>query len=119
MNDMLDLVRHKPSESSSVLQVRVRLGTSCCRSLERKLTVVEFRYGGSDFERQHYALLAIISVYGIELSADSAGVSPHALPAGFEDFAPRPTPCGLAPRPGSSISTSSPGRRAIDDGRHG
>jgi len=39
--------------------------------LRRKLATVDSRYGRSDFERRHYALLALMSVYGIELLADN------------------------------------------------
>jgi hypothetical protein len=39
--------------------------------LERKLATVERRYGKSEFERRHYALLALMSVYGIELLEDN------------------------------------------------
>lgn len=39
--------------------------------LERKLTVVEARYGKSDFERRHYALFGLMCVYGIELLQDN------------------------------------------------
>jgi hypothetical protein len=39
--------------------------------LERKLTAVRARHGRSDFERRHYALFALMCVYGIELLADN------------------------------------------------
>lgn len=39
--------------------------------LERKLATVEVRYGTSEFEMRHYALLALMSVYGIELLDDN------------------------------------------------
>lgn len=39
--------------------------------LQRKLATVDARYGGSDFEKRHHALLALMSVYGIELLADN------------------------------------------------
>jgi len=39
--------------------------------LLRKLATVETRYGKSDFERRHYALLALMSIYGIELLPDN------------------------------------------------
>ena len=41
--------------------------------LKRKLATVDDQYGRSEFERRHYSLLALISVYGIELLADNAG----------------------------------------------
>ncbi len=39
--------------------------------LQRKLAAVEDKYGESDFERRHYALLGVMCVYGIELLADN------------------------------------------------
>jgi len=39
--------------------------------LRRKLTTVDARYGKSDFERRHQALLALMSIYGIELLDDN------------------------------------------------
>ncbi len=39
--------------------------------LRRKLAAVEIKYGKSDFERRHYALLALMCIYGIELLADN------------------------------------------------
>lgn len=39
--------------------------------LLRKLATVDARYGKSDFERRHQALLALMSIYGIELLADN------------------------------------------------
>jgi hypothetical protein len=41
------------------------------RILRRKLAAVELKYGKSDFERRHYALLALMCIYGIELLADN------------------------------------------------
>jgi len=41
------------------------------RILQRKLAAVELKYGKSDFERRHYALLALMCIYGIELLADN------------------------------------------------
>lgn len=39
--------------------------------LQRKLATVRARYSKSDFERRHNALLALMSIYGIELLADN------------------------------------------------
>lgn len=39
--------------------------------LERKLVTVRARYGNSDFENRHHALLALMSIYGIELLEDN------------------------------------------------
>ena len=40
--------------------------------LKRKLAGVELKYGkAADFEKHHYALLALMCVYGIELLTDN------------------------------------------------
>lgn len=39
--------------------------------LRRKLATVDARYGKSDFERRHQSLLALMSIYGIELLGDN------------------------------------------------
>jgi len=39
--------------------------------LRRKLAAVELKYGRLEFERRHFALLAIMSLYGIEILADN------------------------------------------------
>src|SRR5690606_21131030 len=39
--------------------------------LQRKLAVVQARHGRSGFEKRHYALFALMCVYGIELLPDN------------------------------------------------
>jgi hypothetical protein len=39
--------------------------------LQRKLAAVEAKYGKNDFEKRHFALLALTCCYGIELLADN------------------------------------------------
>lgn len=39
--------------------------------LRCKLAAVELKYGRSDFEKRHYALLALMCIYGIELLDDN------------------------------------------------
>jgi hypothetical protein len=46
-------------------------GNFLVQVLRRKLAAVELKYGKSDFERRHYALLALMCIYGIELLADN------------------------------------------------
>jgi len=46
-------------------------GNFLVQVLQRKLAAVELKYGKSDFERRHYALLALMCVYGIELLEDN------------------------------------------------
>jgi hypothetical protein len=46
-------------------------GNFLVRILRRKLAAVELKYGRSDFERRHYALLALMCIYAIELLPDN------------------------------------------------
>ena len=38
--------------------------------LQGKLAAVELKFGKSDFEKRHYALLAVMCAYGVELLDD-------------------------------------------------
>lgn len=74
VDDMLDLVKDESGRiDSRVLEPACGSGNFLVPVLQRKLATVEARYGKSDFERQHYALLALMCVYGIELLADNTG----------------------------------------------
>jgi hypothetical protein len=46
-------------------------GNFLVQILRRKLAAVELKYGRSDFEKRHYALLALMSIYGVELLPDN------------------------------------------------
>jgi hypothetical protein len=41
------------------------------RVLQRKLAAVEVKFGKSEFEKKHYALLGLMCIYGIELLEDN------------------------------------------------
>ena len=69
---MLDLVKDETERiDSRFLEPACGSGNFLVRVLQRKLAAVELKFGKSDFERRHYALLALMSVYGIELLADN------------------------------------------------
>lgn len=69
---MLDLVRDETERiDARVLEPACGSGTFLVAVLRRKLAAVELRYGRSQFERRHYALLALMCTYGIELLADN------------------------------------------------
>ena len=69
---MLDLVKDESERiDSRFLEPACGSGNFLVRVLRRKLAAVELRYGASEFERQHYALLALMCIYGIELLADN------------------------------------------------
>ena len=69
---MLDLVKDETERIDSLfLEPACGSGNFIVQILRRKLTVVEFKYGRSKFERRQYALLALMCIYGIELLADN------------------------------------------------
>lgn len=69
---MLDLVKGETERiDSRFLESACGSGNFLVQILRRKLAAVELKYGKSDFERRHYALLALMCVYGIELLPDN------------------------------------------------
>ena len=69
---MLDLVKDETDRiDSRVLEPACGSGNFLMAVLRRKLAVVELRYGKSQCERRHHALLALMCTYGIELLADN------------------------------------------------
>src|SRR5664279_396516 len=69
---MLDLVRDETERiDSRVLEPACGSGNFLVEVLSRKLAAVDLRYGRSQFERRHYALLALMCTYGMELLADN------------------------------------------------
>ena len=73
VEDMLDLVKHESERiDSRVLEPACGSGNFLVPVLARKLVTVQLRHGGSDFEKRHYALFALMCTYGIELLGDNA-----------------------------------------------
>src|SRR5438045_4403384 len=69
---MLDLVKDETERiDSRFLEPACGSGNFLVRVLQRKLAAVELKFGKSDFERRHYALLAVMCTYGIELLEDN------------------------------------------------
>lgn len=69
---MLDLVKDESERiDSRFLEPACGSGNFLVRILQRKLAAVELKFGKSEFERRHYALLALMCIYGIELLADN------------------------------------------------
>ena len=69
---MLDLVKEESERiDSRFLEPACGSGNFLVQVLRRKLAAVDLRYAASDFERRHYALLALMCIYGIELLADN------------------------------------------------
>lgn len=73
VDDMLDLVKGETERiDSRFLEPACGSGNFLVPVLERKLTAVQARHGRSEFEKRHYALFALMCIYGIELLADNA-----------------------------------------------
>jgi hypothetical protein len=69
---MLDLVKGETERiDSRFLEPACGSGNFLVPILQRKLAAVEARYGKIAFEKRHYALVALASLYGIELLADN------------------------------------------------
>jgi len=69
---MLDLVKDETERiDSRFLEPACGSGNFLVRVLQRKLGAVEIKFGKSEFEKRHYALLALMCAYGIELLADN------------------------------------------------
>jgi len=69
---MLDLVKDETERiDSRFLEPACGSGNFLVRILQRKLAAVELKFGKSDSERRHYALLALMCTYGIDLLEDN------------------------------------------------
>jgi len=69
---MLELVRDETGRiDSRFLEPACGSGNFLVQILRRKLAAVELKFGKSDFEKRHYALLALMCLYGVELLADN------------------------------------------------
>jgi hypothetical protein len=72
VEDMLDLVKDESERiDSRFLEPACGSGNFLVRVLQRKLAAVELKFGKSEFEKRHYALLGLMCIYGIELLADN------------------------------------------------
>src|SRR5215813_3434189 len=69
---MLDLVKGETERiDSRFLEPACGSGNFLVPVLQRKLAAVELKFGKSKFEKRHYALLAVMCTYGIELLVDN------------------------------------------------
>jgi len=69
---MLDLVKDESERiDSRFLEPACGSGNFIVKVLQRKLAAVESKFGKSGFEKQQYALFALMCIYGIELLADN------------------------------------------------
>ncbi len=72
VNAMLDLVKHETDRiDSRFLEPACGTGNFLVEILNRKLSVVERKYKRNQIEYERYAVLAISSIYGIDLMIDN------------------------------------------------
>ena len=72
VNAMLDLVKQETERiDSRFLEPACGNGNFLTVILERKLAVVEKRYGQSQLDFERYAVLAVSSIYGIDILEDN------------------------------------------------
>jgi hypothetical protein len=84
---MLDLVKGESERiDSRFLEPACGSGNFLVRVLQLKLAAVELKFEKSEFEKQHYALLALMCIYGIELLADNIAECRVNLIETFADY---------------------------------
>src|ERR1700730_3743114 len=84
---MLNLVKDETERiDSRFLEPACGSGNFLVPVLQRKLAAVELKFGKSDFEKRHYALLALMCIYGIELLADNIAECRANLLEIFSDY---------------------------------
>lgn len=73
VNDMLDLVKHETERiDSRFLEPACGNGNFLAEILRRKLAVVSSRYSKSQIEWERYAVIAVSSIYGVDILEDNA-----------------------------------------------
>ena len=89
---MLDLVKGETERiDARFLEPACGSGNFLAPVLQRKLAAVELKFGRSEFEKRHYALLGLMCCYGIELLADNIAECRANMLELFADY------LGLAP----------------------
>src|SRR6185312_9953662 len=84
---MLNLVKAETERiDSRFLEPACGSGNFLVRVLQRKLSAVEIKFGKFEFEKRHYALLALMCIYGIELLADNIAECRANLLEVFADY---------------------------------
>src|SRR5690606_18049678 len=73
VNAMLDLVKHETERiESRFLEPACGNGNFLAEILRRKLAVVDKRYSKSQIEWERYAVIAVSSIYGVDILEDNA-----------------------------------------------
>lgn len=85
VNAMLDLVKQETERiESRFLEPACGTGNFLTEILERKLCVVKNRYGKSQLDYERYAILAVSSIYGIDILEDNVKQCRYRLYGIFE-----------------------------------
>lgn len=85
VNAMLDLVKSETERiDSRFLEPACGTGNFLVEILKRKLDVVEKRYGKAQHDFERYAVLAVSSIYGIDILEDNVRQCRQRLQALFE-----------------------------------
>ena len=115
VNAMLDLVKTETERiDSRFLEPACGNGNFLAEILTRKLGIVEKRYAKSQLEYERYAVLAVSSIYGIDILQDNVQECRHRLFGIFDaklsaDYS-RTKPRTVAGRPSvSSLNATSSG----------
>jgi hypothetical protein len=73
VNAMLDLVKHETERiDSRFLEPACGNGNFLAEVLRRKLAVVDSRYSKSQLEWERYSVIAVSSIYGVDILEDNA-----------------------------------------------
>jgi type I restriction-modification system DNA methylase subunit len=73
VNAMLDLVKQETERiDSRFLEPACGNGNFLAEVLSRKLNVVSARYSKSQLEWEHYSIIAVSSIYGVDILEDNA-----------------------------------------------
>ena len=87
VNAMLDLVKHETERiDSRFLEPACGNGNFLAEVLRRKLKVVDQRYGNIQMDWERYAVIAVSSIYGVDILEDNAKECRERLYVIFDDF---------------------------------
>ncbi len=87
VNAMLDLVKHETERiDSRFLEPACGNGNFLAEVLRRKLKVVDQRYGNIQMDWERYAVIAVSSIYGVDILEDNAKECRERLYIIFDDF---------------------------------
>ncbi|GDX46080.1 hypothetical protein LBMAG24_14080 [Bacteroidota bacterium] len=87
VNAMLDLVKHETERiDSRFLEPACGNGNFLAEVLRRKLKVVDQRYGNNQMDWERYAVIAVSSIYGVDILEDNAKECRERLYTIFDNF---------------------------------